>query len=335
VPKKTTSRTLAALAVILLLSSCAMPEKPDGADVPGMTRLGDQMRAQGDDVGAANFYQRALERNPKDTAARKNLAEILEAHGENVNAEVLYAEGLQINPASTDLLRGRGRVLIKLGRYADARDAYEQALQINSDDTKVLNGLGISLDYLNQHEAAQKAYRTALDDEPGNLATLNNLAHSYILSGAYDEAIKLLEPYAQDKNASSALRQNLAEAYGLAGMEADAARMARMDLPPEQVQRNLAYYRAQRVKLSLVPKLYADLGSFATEAMAQAKMNVVQNTFADDVAGLVMTTTPEVKVSGGTPSFVVQVTGFANAAKLHTFCDKLKNSDLSCRPVTG
>ncbi len=118
-------------------------------------------------------------------------------------------------------------------------------------------------------------------------------------------------------------------------MEADAQRMARMDLPPDQVGRNLAYYRSERLKLDLVPKLYADLGSFATEAMAQAKMNVVKNTFEDDIAGLVIASTPEVKTSGGTPHFVVQVTGFASAAKLHSFCDKLMKSDLSCRAVTG
>jgi Flp pilus assembly protein TadD len=333
IKKHLISHVLTLFALTLVLSGCDIPEKPEGADVEGMTRIGDQLRAHGEDEGAADFYQRALQRDPKDKAARKSLGEILEAHGGNANAEALYAQGLAIDPQNADLLRAHGRVLLRLGRTADARDEYERALRLDSNDPKALNGLGIALDYLNQHAAAQKAYREALDADPNNLSTLNNLAHSLVLSGAYDEAIKLLEPHAQDRNATPALRQNLAEAYGLAGMEADAERMLRMDLPPAQAQRNLAYYKAQRVKLALVPKLYADLGSFSTEAMAHARTDEVKTALGDEMDGLIIATTPAVKTVGSTPSFTVRITGFATAAKLHAFCDKLAKDGIDCTAV--
>ncbi len=316
---------------LALITGCSMPEKPDGADVQGMTHLADQLRAHGDDAGAADFYQRALQRNPDDIKARVALAEILEAHGDNINAAGQYRLAVQTKPDDGDLHRDLGRVFIKLNRPVDAKAEYEKALQIDSGDTKALNGLGISLDYLGKHDAAQKIYKDILDDNPDDYAALNNLAHSYVLVGAYGEAIKLLEPHIKDKGATPALRQNLAEAYGMAGMDADAERVGRIDLTPEQVKHNLDYYHAQRAKLSVAPKLYADLGSFATEAMAAARSDQVKTSFAGEVAGLIIATTPEVKIIGGTPVFTLRVTGFARAERLHNFCDRLKKEKIPCK----
>ncbi|MGL1204029.1 hypothetical protein ACSTK0_23920, partial [Vibrio parahaemolyticus] len=84
--------------------------------------------------------------------------------------------------------------------------------------------------------------KQALDEKSNDLTTIGNLGHSYVLAGAYDQAIAVLEPHQNDKAATPAFRQNLAEAYAMAGMDVDAARLARRDLPPEQIKHNLAYY---------------------------------------------------------------------------------------------
>src|ERR1700722_20472690 len=90
-PKKYPAFTLiASLALSFLLASCDMPTQPEGMNVGGMTRLGDQLRAGGDDAGAADFYQRALQRNPNDASAHKALGAILEAHGNYDGAEAQY-----------------------------------------------------------------------------------------------------------------------------------------------------------------------------------------------------------------------------------------------------
>ena len=319
-----------AMAFTVGLAACGMPEKPEGVDVQGLTHLADQLRARGDDVGAADFYQRALQRKPEDTRARIALAEILEAHGDNLNAAGQYSEALRIDPDDGNLHRDLGRIFIKLGRAEDAKREYEHALKIDSSDVKALNGLGIALDYLGNHGAAQKAYKEALDDDGNDLTTINNLGHSYVLTGAYTDAIKLLEPHLKDKGATPAMRQNLAEAYGMEGMYADAERVGRIDLTPEQVKHNLDYYHARRDQLAVAPKLYADLGSFPTEVVAEAHVEHIKATFGKHLAGLTFTTTPEVKTIGGTPIFVVRMAGFTEAKKLRDMCDKFKKEKYTC-----
>ena len=297
----------------------------------GFTHIGDQLRGRGDDEGAVNFYQRALQRNADDERARYALAQICEAHGNYGEAISQYQMLIKLAPKNGEYQRAIARVYIKTNQPANAKEAYEKALDIDSDDSKAMNGLGISLDYLGQHDAAQKAYKSALDEDENDETALNNLAHSYVLVGAYDSAIKLLEPHLKDKAATPALRQNLAEAYGMAGMDADAERVARIDLNPEQVRHNLAYYHSRRVELSLEPKLYADLGSFATEAMADARADEIKTTYAKDVAGLIIATQSEVKAINGTPSFTLRISGFARADKLNAFCAKLKKDTIACK----
>jgi Flp pilus assembly protein TadD len=324
-------QTLAFGVLLAVLTSCSSTEQASSADPTNMVELGNQMRAKGNDVSAVEFYQRALQQNPNDLEARKALAEIVEAHGNNAEAVQQFTAALQIDPENGDIHRGLGRLHLKMGQPDKAKEHYNHALQINSRDVKALNGLGVTLDYLGNHVAAQNAYKEALDYEPDDLSALNNLAHSYVLTGAYDEAIKLLEPRIKDKGATPALRQNLAEAYGMNGMHADAERMARMDLTPEQIKHNLSYYKAARAKLSLEPKLSADLGSFPTPNMADARAEDIKTRFADDVEGLIVESKSTVKSIGSTPSFTVAVTGFAKKERLKTFCDKLKKENIACK----
>lgn len=316
--------------LVATLAACAATE-PAGVNEEGLTRIAQQLQAQGDDAGAANFYQRALQRKPDDVTAMRNLGAILEAHGNLVEAETYDAKAMQLAPRDVDLKYAEARVLVRLNRIPEARDVYWGILEQNEADVKALNGLGITLDYLGQHEEAQKSYRSALEQEPENLAALNNLAHSYVLSGQYDKAIALLEPHANDKAATPALRQNLAEAYGLNGMVADAARMARMDLNPQDVKRNLAYYRKQRAALSPEPKFAADLGAYPTSAMAEAKAESIRALAANE--SVTVAVKPDVQTMGGTPSFAVRGFGFANSGALNKFCDLLVKNGMGCKPL--
>ena len=152
-----------------------------------------------------------------------------------------------------------------------------------------------------------------------------------MLSGAYDEAIKLLEPHINDPGVTPTLRQNLAEAYGMSGMNADAERVSRLDLSPEQVKHNLAYYHTHRAHLlSPAAGLVADLGHFPTGDIARAHVEQIKTRFPDETEGLAVAATPEVNTIGGTPSFVVQVTGFEKTATLRAFCLKLKKQKIPC-----
>jgi Flp pilus assembly protein TadD len=328
-PRSSASLLIPVLAV-LTLTGCSVPSEPEGINEQGMARVAQRLQERGDDEGAAGFYLRALKQKPDDLMSLRNLGKIFEAHGDSASAEAYYAKALKQAPDDRELQQAEGRTLIRLGRMAEARDVYWSILQSDTTDVKALNGLGITLDYLGQHEEAQKSYHSALDREPNNLVALNNLAHSYVLVGRYQDAITLLEPHAKDRSATPALRQNLAEAYGLAGMYADSERMARVDLKPDEVKRNLAYYRAKRAKLAPDPKLVAVLGTYATSEMADARAEVARALAGD---GVTVAVKPEVQAPGGIPKFAVEGSGFTDEPALNNFCEAVIKNDIECKAV--
>jgi len=321
------------LIALILSAACVMtPDKPEDFSSPAfsMVQIAGQLQAKGDLAGAADFYQRALQRDPKDVVARKGLAAILEKTGNLIGASEQYREALKAKPRDAELLRGYGRTLIALDKPAEARDEYKAALDIDDDDAKAHNGLGVALDYLGDHKAAQKEFEEALQLDKDDLATINNLAYSYILTRDYDKAIKLLEPEQNNPKATPALRQNLALAYGLAGMDADAERMAKIDLPPKKVKANLAYYKQQRAELAVTTAPYAEVGTYATEALAEAQIAKLQPQLDRAGSGLKPVIKPEVASPGGTPRFTVRMLGCAKPDEVKNFCDYLAEKGLPC-----
>jgi Flp pilus assembly protein TadD len=300
---------------------------PDSAGA-NMTRLAQQLIAQGDKAGAVDFYQRALQRDPTNRTALLEYGALLEQAGNTDAAAQLYSHGLDAKPRDPELLRRYGRTLIALDKPKEAKDQYEKALDVDDDDVKALNGLGAAWDYLGDHEKAQKYFLKALTQDKDDLRTLNNLAYSYILSGHYQEAIARLEPYQKDPAATAALRQNLALAYGLAGMDLDAARIAKMDLNAAQVKANLSYYRRQRAALAVSTAPYLDLGSYATQGMAEAVIGRLEG--LDLPAGLTPVVMPEVTVPGGTPRFMLHLTGPLRDEESGTICRNIKTRDIPC-----
>ena len=118
---------------------------------------------------------------------------------------------------------------------------YRTALSL-AEEADSYVGLGVALDMNGAHAPAQEVYLRAMDLEPDNPVLRNNLALSLAFDGRFDEAISYLSVLVDSALATVQHRQNLALVYGLAGRMREAARIARMDLDEESVQKNLAYY---------------------------------------------------------------------------------------------
>lgn len=319
---------------LLSLSACFMPDASEEFDSPaaGMARLARQMQAKGETGAAIDFYRRALANDPKSPMAIKGLAGALEQWGDKQGAAEIYRDGVKAHPKDAEMRRGYGRLLIALDQPAQAKEEFEAALDIDDDDLKARSGLGVALDYLGQHKKAQKQYEEVLDEDPKNLATLNNLAYSYVLSHRYDRAIKMLEPHVNNPAATPAMRQNLALAYGMAGMDADAERVARMDLPPEKVKTNMDYYRRQRAEVAVTKAPYAELGTYATEAMAVGQIEKMRAQIEKSGGDLKAVVIPQVAAPGGTPRFAVRMMGCSKPDDVSRLCDTLSQSGIPCVP---
>ena len=111
------------------LGACSMPTEPSGVHDEPMTNMAIHMQQQGDDTGAADLYQRELQKKPNDVTAARNLSALLEAHGNYAAAEDFNAQALKYAPTDTDLLHDEGRLLIRLNRMNDARDVYARILR--------------------------------------------------------------------------------------------------------------------------------------------------------------------------------------------------------------
>ena len=322
------------LLSLLPLSACFMPKETDEFDSPaaGMVRLGNHMREKGETGAAIDFYRRALANDPKSPAAIKGLAGALEQFGDKTAAADVYRSGVEARPKDGEMRRNYGRLLIGLDEPAQAKEQYEAALDIDSDDLKARSGLGVAMDYLGDHKGAQKNYEKVLKEEPKNLATLNNLAYSYILTHRYDLAIKKLEPHLNKPATTAAMRQNLALAYGMAGMDADAERVARMDLPPEKVKANMDYYRKQRAEIAVSTAPYVELGTYATEGMAIAQIERLRPQMEKSGGDLKPVVLPEVAAPGGTPRFTVRMMGCSRPDDITKLCATLAKSGIPCNP---
>ena len=113
-------------------------------------------------------------------------------------------------------------------------------------------------------------------------------------------------------------------------MDVDAERIAKMDLPPKKVKENLAYYKRHRAELAVSTAPYAEVGTYATEALAEAQITRLQAQFDETGMDLKPIIAPQVAAPGGTPRFTVRMMGCAKPDDVKVFCDQLAKNGLPC-----
>jgi Flp pilus assembly protein TadD len=124
-----------------------------------------------------------------------------------------------------------------------AQDVLGKVIAQGSNDWKVFSAMGSALDQQSKYAEARDYYQRALKIAPGNVAVMNNLGMSYALEGNLKQAEKTLRE-ASDLPAGKnepRVRQNLALVVGLQGRFDEARQIASTDLPPDQVEANMAY----------------------------------------------------------------------------------------------
>ena len=215
-------------------------------DYPTLMRVGAAAAAGGDFSTAVTTFRRAA---AVDTTAVPPLVaagNALLAMGEFNEAVLAYNSALARDQHDREALRGLARAYLTSGQPALAGEPLAIAYQDDPNDAKLLQLIGVADDFVGRHEEAQTRYRRGLELTPTDPALSLNLALSLALSGNYPEAIAILRPIATVGTSSPRERQTLALIYGLQGNRKEAEHIARRDLDPESVQRNLAYYESLR-----------------------------------------------------------------------------------------
>jgi Flp pilus assembly protein TadD len=235
-----------------------------------LMRLAGDAHAGGDLAAAVGFYRRAAALDDTAVAPFVGAGNTLLEMGNANEAIVAYNAALARNEHDPEALRGLAKANLLTGKPELAGAPLGTAYQQTPNDPKLLQLIGVADDYSGEHAEAQARYRRGLELLPHDPGLSLDLALSLALTGDYQGAIAVLQPVALARGSSPRERQTLALIYGLAGDRIEAARIGRLDLDPQAVEHNLAYYDSLR--------------RLAPEARARAIRSLSTHTDAQTVA---------------------------------------------------
>lgn len=209
-------------------------------------------------AAAANGIGNAYEQNPKDREAGLNYANMLRMTGRNAQSLAVMQQVAIHHPKDREVLAAYGKAQAAAGQLEQALDTISRAQTPDRPDWKLKSAEGAILDQLGRSAEARARYREALDIQPNEPTVLSNLGMSYLLTKDLKTAETYLRSAAKQPGAFSGVRQNLALAVGLQGRFAEAEKIAREELSPEQAEANVAYLRGMLSQQNSWQKLASD-----------------------------------------------------------------------------
>jgi Flp pilus assembly protein TadD len=197
--------------------------------------------------------------NPKNVETGLAYAEGLGRIGQGEQQMQVYEALAAGNPGDMALKAKYGKILIESGRQGEAIAVLEQVAASGKADWKTLSALGSAYDQDGQHVKARQQYEKAMALQPDELSISNNMGMSYALEGNLPAAEKVLrEALAKPESRKlPKIRQNLALVVGLQGRFDESREIASKDLPPDEVEANLAYLQ----KMLSQPNTWKQLSS--------------------------------------------------------------------------
>jgi len=232
----------AAIAAVLALSVAGC-KTVDEDLITGSVTAPETPRTDAEWRKSLDFWGARYRENPNDTNAAIAYARALRATDQRAQAVAVLQQATIRNPHNMPLLGAYGRALAEAGDYAQALDILGRAHTPDNPDWRILNAQGAVLDQLGRHTEAQRHYAAALKIVPDEPSVLSNLGLSYALTKDLQRAEATLRQALARPNAGPKVRQNLALVVGLQGRFAEAEKIARGALSPEEAAANVAYLR--------------------------------------------------------------------------------------------
>jgi Flp pilus assembly protein TadD len=242
--KRARLATVLAPAVLALASLCAS----DGAlaaDAPVKASAAQRGEARRlDPLARAAFWGSEFQADAADAEAGAGLAQALRGLGRNDDAAEVATKALVAHPDDPALLLELARAHIARGQGFYAIEPARKAASLAPRDWRPLTLLAVAYEQAERDDEAEAAHRQALALAPAEATPLTNYAMHLAAKGDLAGAETQLRHAVALPSAGIQARQNLALVMGLQGRLPEAEKLARADLPPEQVANNLAYLRA-------------------------------------------------------------------------------------------
>ena len=194
-------------------------------------------------------FKKTAELGDRWQADQKNLelglayADGLEKLGQTDQQMQVLATLSEQNPENTNIKAVFGKKLLASGRSEQAIPVLKAVADSGTDDWRILSALGSAYDQQGQYGTARETYQKALALQPNQISVLNNIGMSHALEGNLKEAEETLRSAMALPEGKSLprLRQNLALVVGLQGRFEESRKIASEDLPPDEVEANMAY----------------------------------------------------------------------------------------------
>ena len=242
-PQRSLRRSAAvaiALSAAVLLAGCQNKASIGGGDplTTGSTSApDDKLSFKKTDQLAA-----AWNKDQGNAAIGMAYADNLQKFGQQQNAAQVLQKVSSANAANGDVQARIGKSFLAMGDFPNAATTLERAVTVKPQDWQSLSALGSAYDQLSRHGEARDRYKQALALKPDAVAVRNNYAMSFALQGQLPDAEKMLRELMNTTGADAPrVRQNLALVVGLQGRFDEARKIASEDLPPDEVEANLAY----------------------------------------------------------------------------------------------
>ena len=194
-------------------------------------------------------FKKTAELGNRWQADQKNLqlglayADGLEKLGQTDQQMQVLATLAAQNPKNSSIQTLYGKKLLASGRSEQAIPVLKAVADSGAGDWRILSALGSAYDQQGQYGTARETYQKALALQPNQISVLNNLGMSHALEGHLKEAEETLRSAMALPEGKSLprLRQNLALVVGLQGRFEESRQIASEDLPPAEVEANMAY----------------------------------------------------------------------------------------------
>jgi len=221
----------------LALSACASNRASMGA-TDGLT-TGSIQSQQSLEALAVRY-----KKNPKDRATMIYYAAALRAVGQSEQAIAVLEGGVARNKKDVDLKVAYAKALTSAGRFDQGLNVIDGAINPASPDWNALSVKGAILDQSGRNAEARQVYKQALTIAPNEASLYANIGLSYAMTNELPEAESNLRRAVKMRGANSQVRQNLALVIGLQGRFDESRALFAAELPPEEVESNMAYIRA-------------------------------------------------------------------------------------------
>ena len=182
--------------------------------------------------------------NPRDRNVVIHYAAALRAAGQPQQAAAALEQAMSAYPNDVELSVAYAKALASMGSFDQSVAVLDRVIRPDAPDWNALLVKGASLDQMGRHGEARALYSQAATIAPGEAGIETNLGLSYAMTNELPMAEQHLRRAVQMRGATTQTRQNLALVVGLQGRFEECRAIYAAELPPEQVESNMAYVRA-------------------------------------------------------------------------------------------